>query len=266
MLLSCNRSVQSPAVPESRKATLDSMSDCCTPGRRGFPKSATMPQFIDRAGIRYGRLTAISPIRKITRGRPKVWWLCKCDCGNPTEVESGCLSNGNTASCGCLLSESTRKRFTKHGHSPAGKHSSEYSSWSQMKSRCAGSSEHNLRLYKNRGIKVCDRWLHSFENFLADMGKKPSPKHSIDRIDGSKGYEPSNCRWATTKQQANNTRTNLILEINGEKMTAAQAGEKFSMNSDCIIRRIRRGWSITAAITLRPDRKRQIKNTTGSPP
>lgn len=129
-----------------------------------------------------------------------------CDCGNKTIVSTGNLKNGTTKSCGCYQREYQakrgRKNFYKHGLS----NHPLYPTWSTMKSRCYNKNNISYKNYGARGIKVCDRWLNSFENFLKDMGEKPSDKHSLDRIDINGDYEPSNCRWATPEEQAINKR------------------------------------------------------------
>jgi hypothetical protein len=138
----------------------------------------------------------------------KAYWLCRCDCGNERAVGGDRLRNGKAKSCGCLNIETASSRLRKHGHSAyanAGKSTREYNSWVSMKQRCYNPLSAKFKDYGARGIKVCDRWLHSFANFLADMGLRPVGT-TLDRIDSDGDYQPSNCRWATPLEQRHNRR------------------------------------------------------------
>lgn len=156
--------------------------------------------FKDRKGEIFGRLTVIELSKK---SKPKkIYWKCLCQCGNIIDVLSNSLISGNTKSCGCLRSELVSNKYSTHKKST----SSEYYTYYSMISRCYNKNNNVYQYYGGRGIKVCDRWLKSFENFYKDMGDKPSPKHSIDRINNNGDYEPNNCKWATQSEQTINSR------------------------------------------------------------
>lgn len=123
-----------------------------------------------------------------------------------------------------------------------------YLAWTNMKQRCGTPSHPQWRSYGGRGIKVCERWLTSFEAFAADMGERPSPKHSLDRIDVNGGYEPSNCRWATQKTQARNTRVARTVVIDGVSYLAAELAEMSGHKQDTIIERAERGFSYAEVV------------------
>lgn len=163
-----------------------------------------MGKWIDLTGQRFGRLTVV---RRAGSDKHKHrLYECVCDCGAELHVISLSLKRGTTKSCGCLRNDVTRERATTHGHSAGYKFTTEFMCYRGMKKRCTNENNKSYKDYGGRGIKVCDRWLESFENFYADMGSKPSPKHSIDRIDVDGNYEPLNCRWATAEEQVRNKR------------------------------------------------------------
>lgn len=173
--------------------------------------------YLDLAGQRFGALVAVERVGfNVHR---KSVWKCKCDCGYEVVIVGSNLTAGNSKSCGCVANDAASKRASKrnykHGHA-SGRFSSEYRSWHSMKGGCQYPSVKGYADYGGRGISVCERW-QSFENFLADMGLKPSPKHTIDREDVNGNYEPGNCRWATPLEQAANKRA-TIHPPRGEKL------------------------------------------------
>lgn len=151
---------------------------------------------VDITGRRFERLVALS----LHPTAPVRLWVCKCDCGNEAFVSYAALDKGHKRSCGCLKIEKLRLVRLSHGQYKT----SEYRAWSSMKRRCVDVDHVSSHRYVGRGISVCERWRLSFENFFADMGPKPGPKYTLDRINNDGIYEPGNCRWATwTMQQRN---------------------------------------------------------------
>lgn len=196
-----------------------------------------MRKIQDLTGKVIGKLTVIrkSPEKKYNQ----TTWECLCSCGNTTLVVTGSLNTGRIAGCIKCKSNAT------HGLS----RSKEYHAWQRIKVRCYHKNREEYKSYGGRGITVCKRWLNSFENFYADMGDCPSNSHSIDRIDVNGNYEPSNCRWATLKEQCNNKRTNHFLEFNGESKTIQQWCDFFGLADTTVHNRLKRGWSIEDTLT-----------------
>lgn len=176
---------------------------------------------IDLLGKKFGKLVVLEQVKERGKHR-KVYWICKCDCGNTATVLGDRLKNGHTKSCGCYARERSRDGNSTHGQNRrGGKRTAEYNAWSSMKERCLNPNYKEFQYYGGRGITVCERWL-VFENFFADMGVRTSTKHSLDRFPNVNGnYEPTNCRWATTAQQSRVKRNNVWIEYNGLKMVQA---------------------------------------------
>ena len=130
------------------------------------------------------------------------------------------------------------------------KNTSEYATWGNMKARCINERSKDYYLYGARGITVCDRWLNSFEDFILDMGMKPSEKHSIDRINVNGNYEPENCRWATVEEQANNRRNNHWILFNGQTKTITQWAKHLNISQASLYERLTK-WTLHDALTIK---------------
>lgn len=182
-------------------------------------------RFIDKTGKRYGRWTVIGYAGR--RGKDHTWF-CRCDCGNNGIKLGGSIACGESTSCGCHRRVAVSKAQRKHGHTRGGamgRQTPEYTAWSRMKDRCYNPNTERFKHYGGRGIKVCARWLESFENFFADMGLRPSSKHSLDRREVDGDYEPNNCRWATVREQSRNKARTIYVERAGSTVPLVQAIE-----------------------------------------
>ncbi len=208
-----------------------------------------MGKLIDLTGQKFGRLIVIKRVENDNSGH--VQWLCQCDCGEGTMVQGGNLKNSNTKSCGCLHTET----ITQHGHSSRSIISKIYRIWIQMIQRCTNPNVKNYKNYGGRGIKVCERW-RQFENFLQDMGEKPSGL-SVDRIDNNGDYCKENCKWSTRKEQNRNTRQNRLITINGITKPLAEWCEIYNLNYKTVCTRIYRGWTSEEALELVPRKKKK---------
>ncbi len=174
--------------------------------------------------IRYHQLTLIERLPE--RWRNNVVGLWRCDCGAEKRLPMVRVKSGHAKSCGCLK--------LKHGGAARGGKTAEYVAWQAMHARCNATEGRDAKSYRARGITVCDRW-KTFENFLADMGPRPSPEYSVDRENNNKGYEPDNCRWATPEQQLCNRRQSLIWRIKGRSFDSLRrAGAHFGVDPKTI--------------------------------
>lgn len=216
------------------------------------PHDTTQPAFIalhpyaiDLAGERFGRLVALGPIGK-KRSR-NVVWLCRCDCGNTKEIPSSNLRNGVTRSCGCLMKESVKRRFSTHGMSTHPL----WGTWWQMIQRCTNSRVSHYANYGGRGISVCAEWQHDFQTFLHGVSQLPhygEEGYTLDRIDNDGNYEPGNVQWATNTEQARNSRHAHLIEFRGKTQCLTAWSEELGINRGTLNSRIfQGGWSIERA-------------------
>lgn len=193
----------------------------------------------DLAGKTFGRLTVIEPIGNPDLIRSK--WRCKCECGGEKDVMAWGLLSENTKSCGCLHRDNGAISSMRYRRRHGATKSHEYRIWRTMKDRCYREKCGCYETYGGRGIRVCDRWFNSFENFIEDMGLKPSPKHSIDRINNDGNYEPGNCRWATSVEQGSNKRNTRYVDYKGEKMTVIKFAELIGLKYGTVLKRLKNG-------------------------
>lgn len=199
--------------------------------------------FVDIAGQRFGRLVALTRNGQDTNG---AWlWDCQCDCGRTITTSGSRLRRGRVQSCRCISREMTSQRVKTHGMSLR----SEYRIWQGMKERCHNPVSTSYPRYGAQGVVVCERWRDSFENFIADVGPRPSSLHTIDRYPDTKGpYSPDNCRWATRREQQNNLSSNRVITFRGKSMTVAQWGREFGVPRNTIYARLNRGWSVARSL------------------
>jgi hypothetical protein len=180
-----------------------------------------MSRFLDLTGRRFGRLLVLrqDPTNK---KYSKYRWVCKCDCGKEKSVIGYCLTGG-VKSCGCLLSETTKNRFTKHGGARVtnGKRNRAYITWVAMLDRCFNKTNKSYHNYGGRGITVCSRWRNNYLFFLKDMGQ-PDAGMTLDRVDNNGNYFPKNCRWVSQEENCNNKRTNHFIEWKGMRKSVSQ--------------------------------------------
>lgn len=200
-----------------------------------------MTQIVDMAGTTINGISVLAR-NGVRGGKPA--WLCVCKCGRQFTATGTALRLGKTKSCEECTKVRVAAGSTKHGAVGT----QEYISYCAMKQRCYDPNGKRYARYGGRGITVCQRWLDSFANFLADMGPRPTPKHTLERIDLDKGYAPENCVWATIVEQANNRSNNTRIEIDGRVQTMTQWSRETGVCRTVILRRMRRGLTGKALI------------------
>lgn len=204
----------------------------------------------DLSGMKFTMLTPIQFVGSVPGVRGSSW-LCKCDCGGEVVARRESLIRGYRKTCGCATN---KLKASKHGMTGT----PTYAAWNLMIRRCHRPvTEQEARGWRDRGIKVCDRW-HEFANFLADMGERPDGL-SLDRIDNDGDYEPGNCRWATWKEQGRNKSTNRVIEFDGKAQCVSAWAEELEINEMTLWKRIDAGWPVAKAFT-HPVRKQEWRN------
>lgn len=218
---------------------------------------------VDLTGQRFGRLVVIDEAepkifytskRKVTRRQ----WNCLCDCGETCTVSMSNLRTGHTKSCGCLQEELRRehiKKMTVHNDWQ----SRLFSIWGGIKNRTSNPNVESFQRYGGRGIKICDEWQNSYIAFKEwSLSHGYAENLSIDRIDPNGDYTPDNCRWVTTKEQANNRRSNHYITHNGVTLTLMQWAEVTGIHCATIRGRLNRGWDVEASLSVQPGGKRIV--------
>lgn len=229
-----------------------------------------MPQNpTDYTGFKTGKLTVIKIIKReelphIYPNKSGTVWECFCECGNTCYKLATEIQQGKAKSCGCRKNDQWKEATNKNKKYEEGTlKTTEYSTWQGMIQRCTNPNNEGYHLYMGKGIKVCDRWLdkeRGFLNFLEDMGKKPSPQHSLDRIDGNGNYEPSNCRWVTWFVQLANTSRNRWIEYNGEQFILAELARKLGIHEHTFSYHLHKGHSIEYMLECKDKTASKIKN------
>ena len=249
-------------------------SFCSRACRRGHRRELFRTETESRfAGATFGRLTLLRTVVRATPDtvddREPLFWECACACGATVVRRWKYIRTGETTSCGCVHAAQMSafgSRGKTHGRTARRARPALYVIWGSLKKRCLCPTSRDYKDYGGRGIKVCERWLHSFADFEADMGPRPSLAHSIDRYPNKDGdYEPGNCRWATLTEQGRNKRNNHMVTIDNETLCFSEWAERFGISADVAWTRVSRGWSERAALTTplrqRP-RRRALPDST----
>lgn len=209
----------------------------------------TKGKYIDLTGQRFGRLTAIERAETPVGHGRDARWKCRCDCGKEITTTSHCLRQGKSQSCGCLRQENSLSVHTTHGDGHHKDRCRLYQIWADMKHRCTNPKARAWKNYGGRGIKVCEAWSR-YETFkLWAMASGYKEDLTLDRIDVNGNYEPSNCRWATWKEQANNTRRTEKLTFRGKTQSIRLWADELGIPRTTIVGRLKRGWSVEDALT-----------------
>ena len=209
-----------------------------------------------KVGDKQGYLTVIGKEERHLWKYAQTTWLCVCDCGSKVSVGNGNLKSGSTVSCGCQKGALNGHAHRTHGLTKT----PEYKAWQSMHQRVLNRNCRNYKNYGERGIRTSDEWV-SFEQFLLDMGPKPSSLHSLDRIDNEGPYSKENCRWSTAKEQSRNRRVTVFITVEGQERPAAEWCEIYGVTYSTYTSRVHAlGWDKVRAVTT-PIRGLKNKDT-----
>lgn len=210
-----------------------------------------MGKSLDLSGQRFGRLTVLKlekQEQRIIKGKKYgqiYYYLCKCDCGNILTVKRSLLLANKTTSCGCYKHDIVKSVNTKHGK----RNTRLYKIWCNIKYRCNNKNAINYKRYGGRGITICDEWMKDFKNFYDwAINNGYNDLLSIERINNNGNYEPSNCKWATNKEQAQNRRSNFNITLDNKTQCLTKWAEDYNIDESAVRDRIARGWSFEKAI------------------
>jgi len=193
----------------------------------------TASRIIDLTGQRFNNLVVIGPWRK--QGR-RTMWRCRCDCGKVCWTMRDNIIRGSTKSCGC------KKGYHLHGATKTAEHNA----WIGLRYRCNNRDCPEYHNYGGRGVRVV---FASFKEFVTDIGPRPTPRHSVDRIENSGNYAPGNVKWSTPKEQSRNTRSNVVLTFNGKTQCISAWRQERGLPRGCINKRLKLGWPVEKALT-----------------
>lgn len=200
---------------------------------------------LDLLNKRFGKLVVLQKLG--SNNKQQIEWECICDCGNKKIATSSWL-NQKPRHCGCEYIKKRGHPYKSHGLS---KKIPEYAAWENMKRRCYYPKHNRYQHYGGRGIKVCDRWVNSFENFYKDMGCRPSKNHSLERICLDKDYSLDNCIWATSFEQSRNTKRNVKITINGETKCLKDWAKYYKIGVSTVNRRRKMGYELNESIFIK---------------
>jgi hypothetical protein len=207
-----------------------------------------MPARFDTSSFIYQKHERITILCEVEQKHKARRFLCKCDCGTVWEVALKYIKSGQIKSCGCYSEEQKKGRIV-HGMNRRDIRSSEYVSWAGMFTRCYNQNDKSYKDYGARGVRVCERWFN-FENFLSDMGFRPSRLHTIERQKVNGHYEPGNCVWILKSKQSLNKRNNKRYEFNGKNLLASEWSRETGINLSTLKNRLKNPtWTIQKALT-----------------